>query len=178
MRLPAWTVFEETATPGIAWGAASTGDALYCTCGEGEKDDRYLRRYSPGVGFDESYRVAEPEFTGSYLSYADGKLYLSQWYKGLVLQLDLDGKILRTVDVGAEICGHTFAGSDFYVLRGTEQDGESWCIARLDLAAETPRVEDLARVPFACRSLAFDGNHFWTNHRAQNETVAFSLPPP
>ena len=38
------------------------------------------------------------------------------------------------------------------------------------------RVQDVARVPFACRSLAFDGRAFWTNHRAQNETVAFSLP--
>ena len=176
INLPSWTVFEETAVAGIPWAAASAGETLYFTSGEGAEDDRYIRRYSPGVGFDETYRVAQPEFTGSYLSHADGSLYLSQWYKHRVLQLDLDGHISRTVDIGAEICGHTFVGDDFYVLCGTEEGGESWCVARLNLAEKTPRVEDVARVPFACRSLAFDGSVFWTNHRAQNETVAFSLP--
>ncbi len=171
-----WTVFEETAVPGIPWAAASGGDTLYFTSGEGAEDDRYIRRYIPGVGFDEVYRVAVPDYTGSYLSHDDGSFYVSQWYKHRVLQLDLNGNLLRTVGIGAEISGHTFAGGDFYVLRGTEQDGESWHIARVDLAAETPQAVDIARVPFACRSLAFDGSRFWTNHRAQNETVSFSLP--
>ena len=172
----AWTVFEENAAPGIPWAATSSGDGLSFTSGEGADDDRYLRRYVPGKGFDESYRVAEPEFTGSYLAHAGGSLYLSQWYKHRVLQLDRDGGVLRTMDIGAEISGLTFARGMIYVLRGTEQDGESWHVARLALEEETPRVEDIARVPFACRSLAFDGSIFWTNHRAQNETVAFSLP--
>ncbi len=63
-----------------------------------------------------------------------------------------------------------------YVLRGTEQNGESWTIARVDLREETPVVTDLATVPFACRSLAFDGETFWTNHRAAGEVVSFSVP--
>ena len=171
-----WSVFEQNDALGIPWAAASVGDEIHFTTGEGPEDDRYLRRYRPGVGFDTEYRVAVPEFTGSYLSHADGSLYLSQWYKHRVLQLDLAGQVLRTVAIGAEISGHTFARGAFYVLRGTEQDGESWCLARLDLSEATPRVQDVARVPFACRSLAFDGRAFWTNHRAQNETVAFSLP--
>ena len=171
-----WTVFEEKDAPGIPWAAASVGEALGFTLGEGPDDDRYVRLYRPGVGFDGSHRFAAPESTGSYLSFADGYSYLSQWYKHRVLQLGDDGRVLRTVDIGAEISGHTFAKDRLYVLRGTEQDGEDWCLARLDLREETPRVEDVARVPFACRSLAFDGRAFWTNHRAQNETVAFSLP--
>jgi hypothetical protein len=44
------------------------------------------------------------------------------------------------------------------------------------LRQETPNVQDLARVPFACRSLTFDGVEFWTNHRAANEIVSFALP--
>ena len=116
-----WAVFEETTVPGIPWAATSTGNSLFFTSGEGPNDDRYVRRYMPGKGFDASYREAVPEFTGSYL-------------------------------------------------------GESWHLARCLLTAETPSVQDVARVPFACRSLAFDGRAFWTNHRAQNETVAFSLP--
>jgi hypothetical protein len=31
-------------------------------------------------------------------------------------------------------------------------------------------------VPFQCRSLAHDGELFWSNHRRANETVAFSVP--
>lgn len=171
-----WTVVEAAATPGVAWGAAAAGDCLYCVSGEGADDDRYLRRYEPGHGFDEAYRVAVPEFTGSYLSFDGDDLYLSQWYKHRVLRLDADGQILRAIDIGMEICGHTFADGWLYVLRGTEKDGEDWHVARLDPREESPRVEPLARVPFACRSLVFDGGRFWTNHRAANETVAFAWP--
>ena len=174
-----WTVIEETPAPGIPWAAVSALDAIYFTTGEGPDDDRYLRRYTPGRGFDDSYRVAQPEFTGSYLSFDGESLYLSQWYKHRILQLDpTDGRVLRTITIGAEISGHAFADGQLYVLRGTEQDGESWHLARVDLSESTPRVEDLARVPFACRSLAFDGEHFWSNHRAANETVEFSVPMP
>ena len=49
-------------------------------------------------------------------------------------------------------------------------------IARIDPRQETPEVIDLAVVPFACRSLAFDGANFWTNHRAANEIISFALP--
>ena len=171
-----FAVREDAPTPGIAWAAVPVGDELYLTLGEGEADDRYIRRYRPGAGFDGTYRIAQPELTGSYLSHDGEHLYLSQWYKQRVLQLDADGKIVRSIDIGAEICGHVFAGGLLYVLRGTEQGGESWWMARLDPKEEKPLVEDLARVPFACRSLAFDGAHFWANHRAANATVCFDLP--
>lgn len=171
-----WAVVEENPAPGIPWAAVSSPGALYFTTGEGAEDDRYLRRYFPGQGFDESYSVALPELTGSYLSFDGQHFYLSQWYKHRVLRLGPDGSILRTIGIGAEICGHVFVGDWLYVLRGTEQDGERWKLARLDLREETPVVEDLARVPFACRSLTFDGQCFWTNHRAANETVAFAMP--
>ncbi len=171
-----WTVVEEAATPGIAWGAVSAHGALYLVSGEGAEDDRYLRRYEPGRGFDEAYRVAVPDFTGSYLSFDGQSLYLSQWYKHRILQLDSEGQARRAIDVGAEICGHAYADNLLYMLLGTEQDGENWHVARLDPTEDRPRVEPLARVPFACRSLVFDGNRLWTNHRAANQTVSFSLP--
>lgn len=170
-----WTVLEEMEAPGIPWAAVSTGDVLRFTIGEDPDDDRYLRTFDPAKGFGED-RIACPEFTGSYLSYDGDHLYLSQWYKGRIFQLDASGNILRTINVGAEISGHVFVDGLIYVLRGTEQNGESWSIARLDPRQETPAVEDLARVPFACRSLTFDGTNFWTNQRAANETVSFALP--
>ena len=99
------------------------------------------------------------------------------WRKeGFTYKLDADGNIIRKIDIGAEISGHVFIDDLIYVLRGTEQNGESWTIARLDPRQETPELEDIAIVPFACRSLTFDGEHFWTNHRAANEIISFALP--
>ncbi|MFY9984369.1 MAG: hypothetical protein WAK31_06395 [Chthoniobacterales bacterium] len=170
-------VFKETEAPGIPWAAVSTGEALCFNIGEGAADDRYLRRYSSDSGFSETDRVACPEFTGSYLSYDGSHVYLSQWYKHRILKLDPSGSILETYDIGAEICGHTYFGGAIYVLRGTEQGNEDWSIARLNLQSSgSSRIEDLAKVPFPCRSLAFDGSNFWSNHRAVNEIVCFALP--
>jgi hypothetical protein len=171
-----WTVFEETEAPGIPWAAVSTGKDLWFTIGEGPEDDRYLRRYLPGKGFSETERIACPELTGSYLSYDGEHLYLSQWYKHRIIKLDASGNVLRAIDVGQEICGHVFVDGSIYVLRGTEQGSEDWSIARLDPRHETPKIEDLARVPFQCRSLAFDGANFWSNHRVANEIVSFEVP--
>lgn len=169
-----WTVLDEMEAPGIPWAAVSSGEVIRFTIGEGAEDDRYVRRFVPGQGFSD--RIACPEFTGSYLSYDGDHLYLSQWYKQRILKLDARGEILRTIDVGAEICGHVFVDGWIYVVRGTEQNGESWSIARLDPRQEIPEVQDLAKIPFQCRSLTFDGEHFWSNHRAANAIISFSLP--
>jgi hypothetical protein len=170
-----WKVTEDIEAPGIPWAAVSTNGSIRFTIGEGVNDDRYIRSFLPNTGFSDTERIACPEFTGSYLSYDGGNVYLSQWYKHRILKLDAKGNILRAIDVGAEISGHTFVDGTSYVLRGTEQNGESWTIARLILSEETPEIKDLAMVPFACRSLTFDGEYFWSNHRAANEIVAFSL---
>lgn len=166
---------EECDAPGIPWAAVATNGSVTFTLGEGANDDRYLRTFLPGEGFAPAPRIACPDFTGSYLSYDGKTLHLSQWYKHRILSLEADGTVRSAIEVGAEISGHTFAGGALYVLRGTEQDGEKWTISQLD-PGEGMSFADLARVPFACRSLAFDGERFWTNHRAANEIVAFVLP--
>ncbi len=99
----------------------------------------------------------------------------------MILKFDAQGNILREINIGAEICGHTFLNGSIYVLRGRENKNqpnksEEWRIARLDPKEESPQVDDLAAVPFAARSLTFDGEKFWSNHRAVNETMSFSLP--
>jgi hypothetical protein len=172
-----WSVLEQRETPGIPWAAVATNGSLRFTIGEGTNDDRYIRRFDPKTGFAENDRIACPDLTGSYLSYDGKNLYLSQWYKHRILRLDANGEILRVIDVGAEICGHTFVDGLIYVLRGTEQGPtEDWRIARVDPAQESPEVKDIALVPFASRSLSFDGPQFWSNHRAENEIVSFVLP--
>ncbi len=171
-----WTVLEEREAPGIPWAAVSTNGTLRFTIGEGPNADRYIRRFIPDVGFPEEDRLACPEFTGSYLSYDGEHLYLSQWYKHRILKLDESGDIMRIIDISAEICGHVFLDGLIYVLRGTEQDGESWTVAQLDPLEEKPDTKDIAVVPFACRSLTFDGEVFWTNYRAEDTIVSFVLP--
>jgi hypothetical protein len=171
-----WKVLDEKEPPGIPWAAVATNGTLRFTIGEGPNDDRYIRRFVPDAGFPEADKIACPEFTGSYLSYDGENLYLSQWYKHRILKLDANGNIVRVIDVDAEVSGHAFVDGMIYVLRGTEQNGESWTIARLNPREETPEVKDIAIVPFACRSLTFDGTNFWSNHRAANEIVSFALP--
>jgi hypothetical protein len=185
-------IVEEVDPPGVIWAAVATNGAMHVTIGKGTNDDRYVYRYETGKGFSKLF--ACPDFAGSYLSYDGKDLYLSQWYQQRILKMDKDGKIVGKIDIGAEICGHTFAKGALYVLRGTENvprpqyaDGpptaerfrsgakpgeEQWWIARVEKGA----VADVAKVPFAARSLTFDGKNFWSNHRAANETVCFSLP--
>jgi hypothetical protein len=171
-----WEVLDEKEPPGIPWAAVATNGTLRFTIGEGPDDDRYIRRFVLEVGFSEEDKIACPEFTGSYLSYDGKHLYLSQWYKHRILKLDAGGNIIRVIDIGAEVSGHAFVDGMIYVLRGTEQNGESWTIARLNPREETAQVTDIAIIPFACRSLTFDGANFWSNHRVANEIVSFTLP--
>jgi hypothetical protein len=189
-------IVEEVDPPGVVWAAVVTNGAMHVTIGKGLNDDRYVYRYDRGKGFSKLF--ACPDLTGSYLSYDGKDLYLSQWYEQRILKLDKAGKMVGTIDVGAEICGHVFADGALYVLRGTENvprpqyaaakptperfksgvepGEEQWWIARLDPRGKNPEVEDIAKIPFATRSLTFDGENFWSNHRAANETVCFSLP--
>src|SRR5438093_6713766 len=171
-----WVMFEEKGAPGIPWAAVATIGSLRFTTGEGPDDDGYMRRFNPESGLSETDRIACPEFTGSYLSYDGDHLYLSQWYKHRILKLDAVGNILRESDIGAEICGHTFVDGTIYVLRGKEQPNEEWRIAQLDPRENTPEVKDIAFVPFACRSLTFDGELFLTNYRAKDTIISFALP--
>ena len=89
---------------------------------------------------------------------------------------DEKGNVIREIDVGAEICGHTFANGLLYVLRGQEKPKEDWRITRLNPQEETPVAEDIAVVPFASRSLTFDGELFWFNYRAKDTIISFALP--
>ena len=171
-----WEVLDGKQPPGIPWAAVATNGTFRFTIGEGPNDDRYIRRFVPDVGFSEADKIACPEFTGSYLSYDGEHLYLSQWYKHRILKLDANGNIIRVIDIGAEVSGHAFVDGIIYVLRGTEQNGESWTIAQLDPQEEKPEIKDIAVVPFACRSLTFDGEGFWSNYRAKDAIISFVLP--
>jgi hypothetical protein len=174
----AWKVVDEFDPPGVVWAAALTNDGWRFTIGKGLNDDRYIYRYAPNEGFTKLF--ACPDLTGSYLSFDGEHSYLSQWYTGMIHQVDDSGKVSRTINVDAEICGHTFVDGMLYVLRGRENKDvpnktEEWRIARLDPRKEAAQVDDLAMIPFAARSLTYDGEKFWSNHRAANETISFTI---
>lgn len=171
-----WAIVDEVDPPGVVWAGVSLGDGeMRFTLGKGLNDDRFIYSYSPNEGFEK--RFACPDFTGSYLGFDGNHLHMSQWYEKHILVFDEKGTVLRKIDIGEEICGFTFVDGDIYVIRGVENKNapnksEEWKIARVRDA----KVEDVAAVPFAARSLAFDGENFWSNHRAANEIISFALP--
>jgi hypothetical protein len=175
-----WKIVEEIDPPGTVWAAVSSSNGnMYFTIGKGLNDDRYIYRYSADTGFTEVFGC--PDFTGSFLSFDGKHLYMSQWYKERILKFDDDGNILRNIDVGAEICGHTFANNTMFVLRGHENKdqpakSEEWVIAKVDPQKEPPHVDDIAAVPFAARSLTFDGDLFWSSYREKDTIISFAVP--
>lgn len=173
------TIEEELDPPGVVWAAVATSGGWRFTIGQGLNDDRYVYGFCEDEGFEMLF--ACPEFTGSYLSFDGANLYLSQWYKGEIHKVDDEGKVKATFKIGAEICGHTCVDGTLFVVRGHENKDvpgkeEEWRIARLNPQEHQPQVEDLATIPFAARSLTFDGERFWSNHRAANEIISFTLP--
>jgi len=171
-----WTVGWETAAPGVPWGMAAVGGELRVLCGETTEDHRIIRRCVPGVGFDPQFRLDCPDDTGSHLGYDGQRLHVSQWYPKKVLALGPDGKVARTITAPHGICGQVIVGHWLYLATTDAEETTDYWLTRLDLREAAPHGTDLARFPFAARALAFDGTRFWTNHREQNQIVAFARP--
>jgi hypothetical protein len=174
-----WNLLDVFEPPGTPWGMTYGGGALVMTCGEskGQSDDdtRRIRRYVPGRGFDEGY-LQVPEDTGSHLALFDGHILLGQWYRKRLLLLDAGGIILDTYAVPHQIAGVVVRGDDAYLLTTEDEEHGSYWITRLALRDRSAPASDVALVPFRARSLAWDGERFWTNHREADQTVAFALP--
>lgn len=169
-----WTIREEAPLPGKPWGATAVGGELRVLCGEPPDDNRFIRQFIPGHGIRTSGAIACPDDAGSHLSYDGTHLYLSQWYNKRLLELDSAGNPLRALAAPHGICGQVFAHGAFYLLCTDDEEHGPYLITRLD--PDSGKAEDVASVPFHARALAFDGTRFWTNERAANQTVSFTLP--
>lgn len=169
-----WTVAQEAKAPGKPWGMTAVGDEFRVLLGEGADDDRFIRRFIPGHGFREA--VPAPDNTGSHLSYDGEFLYLSQWYNRRILELDDAYKVVREIPLQHQVCGQVISGGCFYLLTTDDEDANEYWLTKVDARADKPVSTDLARITFAARGLAFDGERFWTNHRENNEIVAFAKP--
>ena len=171
-----WTARDEGAVPGKPWGMTVMGDELRIVCGEGADDARVIRRYIPGHGFHADGAIACPDDTGSHLAFDGDRLYLSQWYNKRILSLDESGAIGSVIALPHEICGIVVADAHIYALTTDDERSNDYWLTRIDARGATPVIQDLVRIPFHARALAYDGARFWTNHREQHEIVAFERP--
>lgn len=171
-----WRVGWETPAPGKPWGMAFVDGELRVICGETADDHRIIRRCIPGKGFDTLFGMPCPDDCGSQLGYDGRRLHLSQWYPRRVLTLGDGGAIERVINVPHGICGQVFVGPFIFLLTTDDEEKGDYWLTRVDPRPPEPLISDLRRVPFPARALAFDGNSFWTNHRAQDQTVSFARP--
>ncbi len=174
MRRQQGTVFEEAVAPGPPFGITVTGDALRIVVAD-DAGDRWIRKYIMGKDF-KSEKIACPDHTGSFLAYDGDRLYLSQRDNQKILELDETGTVLRTIPVPRQITGMVVVAGRFYLVTTDGRDSEDYRLLCLDARKEQPEVHELASIPFAARSLGFDGSKFWTNCRAENSIVAFAKP--
>jgi hypothetical protein len=150
------------------------GDEIRVICGEGEEDDRIIRRFVPGHGFKTQHAIECPDKTGSQLSYDGTWLYVSQWYNRRILGLDEQGNVVREIVLPRGICGQCYVDGNFFVVTTDDEESDDYFLGKIG-GDGTGAFTDLARIPFAARALAYDGARFWTNHREANEIVAFEM---
>jgi hypothetical protein len=171
-----WQVTWECAVPAgdTVWGITKVGEELYVVCGVDavDVDSRRIRRLRLGVGFDPAFSLPCPDGMGSHLSHDGTSLVLSQWYPQKLISIGTDGKSGRVLEVPRQVVGQCFARGVFYLATTTNEESDDYFIERFDPA--TGGCEMLAKLGFSARGLAFDGTNFWTNHREQNEIVAFA----
>jgi len=170
----AWTVDWHVAAPGTPWGMTVVGRELRVLCGETPADNRIIRRCLPREGFDPAFGWPCPDDTGSHLSFDGRHLYVSQWYPKKLIELDENGNAGRVISIPHEVVGQTFVNGCFYLVTTDDEETTDYWLTRVDPRSSTPKIDDLARIPFAARALTFDGKNFWTNHREQNEIVSFA----
>jgi len=169
-----WAIRRHWEAPGTPWGMTSIGGELRLVCGEGEDENRTLRRFVPARGFDPAFAVLCPECEGSQLGWDGTHLHLNQWYRKRVLALDPDGSIVREYPVPHQICGQAIVDGAIDLVSTDDETTQDYRLTRLDRACGT--ATDLARIPFQARGLAFDGRQLWTCHREQHQLVAFERP--
>ncbi len=171
-----WAVGWQTTAPGTPYGMTVVNGELRVICSETAEDDRFIRRCVPGQGFDAQFRQPCPDHSGSHLSFDGRTLYVSQWHPRKLVALEADGTAGRVIPVPHDICGHTLVDGVFYLVTTDDEETNDYWLTRVDPRPATPKIDDLVRIPFPARALAFDGRHFWTNHRAANQMVSFVRP--
>lgn len=167
-------VLQEIAVPGKPYGLAMLGNELRVVVSIGADDDRYFYRFIPGTGFDLASKTACPDLTGSHLA-SDGELlYLAQMHYRRILIIRPDGSIRREVPLPSRIGGMGFRSGTMHVI-SADEEFENLHFATFNPQLEKPTISEVATIPFDARSLAFDGQVWWTSHREASQIVSFTV---
>lgn len=169
----AWQAGPMVDAPGTPFGMTSVNGELRVLCGETAEDNRIIRRFVAGEGFDPTFALPCPDDTGSQLSFDGEHLYVSQWYNKRILKLTESGEVAETIPSPHQICGQVIVGEYLFLMTTDDESTHDYFLTRIHLT--TRETLDVAKVPFQARALAFDGVNFWTNHREAHETVCFSI---
>jgi hypothetical protein len=173
-----WSIEREFVPPSEALGITFTGSDFRLILAPSidepdlERDHRYVFTFSPDAGFVE--RFVCPDNSGSFLAYASGTLYLSQAWDKKLVQLDERGVAVREVQLERRPVGMTIVDGDFYLVTVNEE-WNSGRFERLVIDEDASSIQSLRTLPFKPRSVAFDGERFWTADRNNDAIVSFTL---
>ena len=173
-----WTVQREFLPPSVSLGITYIGSDFRLILAPAidepdlEADRRYVYRFSPDAGFAECF--ACPGYSGSFLAHANGTLYLSQAWDKKLIELDDQGIAVRETQLERRPVGMTIVDGAFYLATVNEEwvDGR---LERLGVDDDASSIQTLRSFPFKPRSVAFDGERFWTADRNNHAMVSFIL---
>jgi len=173
-----WDIRREFVPPHESLGVTFTGSDFRLILAPAidepdlERDRRYVYSFTPESGFTECF--ACPDFSGSFLAYTDGKLYLSQAWDKKLIKLNEGGAAVREVQLQRRPVGMTIVEGAFY-LATVDDDWVDGQLQRLGVDAAASSIKPLQSFPFKPRSIAYDGERFWTADRNNHAIVAFTL---
>ena len=173
-----WSVRREFVPPSEALGITYTGSDFRLVLAPAidepdlEQDHRYVYGFTPDAGFAECFSC--PDNSGSFLAYANGTLYLSQAWDKKLIELDERGAAVREVLLERRPVGMTIVDGSFYMVTVDDEWGDGR-LERLGIADDASSIQTLRSLPFKPRSVAFDGEQFWTTDRNNDAIVSFTL---
>lgn len=173
-----WNIRQEFVPPHESLGITYTGSDFRLILAPAidepdlECDHRYVYSFTPDAGFIECFPC--PAFSGSFLAYANGTLYISQAWDKKLIELDAAGAPVREVQLERRPVGMTIVDRAFYLATVAEDWAEGQ-LQRLCVDAPASSIETLQLFPFKPRSVAYDGERFWTADRNNHAIVSFTL---
>jgi len=176
-----WSIQREFVPPSESLGITYTGSDFRLILAPAidepdlERDHRYVYTFSPDAGFAECFVC--PDNSGSFLAYANGTLYLSQAWDKKLIELDERGAAVREVQLERRPVGMTIVDGVFYLVTVDEEWGDGR-FDRLGIDDDASSIQALRSLPFKPRSVAFDGEQFWTADRNNHAIVSFTLAIP
>ncbi len=173
-----WSIKREFVPPSQSLGITYTGSDFRLILAPAidepdmELDHRYVYTFSPEAGFTE--RFVCPDNSGSFLACENGTVYLSQAWEKKLIELDERGAAVRVVQLERRPVGMTIVDGAFYLVTVDEEWGDGR-FERLGIDDDASSIQALRSLPFKPRSVAFDGERFWTADRNNHAIVSFTL---